>query len=56
MAGAGLAGSLAVLFLFDREGPRWHYLAALALSFTFLIGPSLHAILTGLVGVLSPPL
>jgi len=50
-----LAGGLMFLLMFDTVGVRWHYLAALLLSFTFLIGPALHSILSGIIGFLEEP-
>ena len=50
-----LAGGLMYLLLFDLDSPRWHYVAALLLSFVFLIGPALHSIITGIVGILEEP-
>lgn len=50
-----LVGGLTWLLMFDKENPRWHYLAALGLSFVFLIGPSFHSILTGIIGFMENP-
>lgn len=50
-----LVGSLVFLLMFDADSPRWIYLVALVVSFVFLIGPSFHSILTGLIGVMDPP-
>ena len=50
-----LVGGLTWLLMFDKESPRWHYLAALGLSFIFLIGPSFHSILTGIIGFMENP-
>ena len=53
VAASLLVGGLLYLLLFDvQNSQRWHYLAVLTLSFTFLIGPALPSILSGLVGVL----
>jgi hypothetical protein len=41
--------------LFDVAAPRWPYLAALVLSFVFLIGPALHSFVTGVIGFLEEP-
>lgn len=50
-----LVGCLIFLMMFDSESPRWHYLVALVISFVFLIGPSFHSIMTGLIGILEAP-
>ena len=50
-----LSGGLLYLLMFDASGPRWHYLAALVLSFVFLIGPAFHSIITGIIGFLEEP-
>lgn len=50
-----LVGGLTWLLMFDTDSPRWHYLAALGLSFIFLIGPSFHSILTGIIGFMQNP-
>jgi hypothetical protein len=56
-AGAALllVGGLTWLLMFDTDSPRWHYLVALGLSFVFLIGPSFHSILTGIIGFMENP-
>jgi hypothetical protein len=54
-AALALTGGLLYLLLFDREGPRFIYLAVLLLSFVFLIGPSFHSILSAIVGFLEAP-
>ncbi len=50
-----LVGGLLWLLMFDTDSPRWHYLVALGLSFVFLIGPSFHSILTGIIGFMQSP-
>jgi hypothetical protein len=50
-----LVGGLTWLLMFDTDSPRWHYLVALGLSFIFLIGPSFHSILTGIIGFMQNP-
>jgi hypothetical protein len=50
-----LVGGLVSLLMFDTHGQRWHYLAALLLSFVFLIGPSFHSIITAIIGFLEEP-
>ena len=50
-----LVGGLLYLLMFDYRATRWHYLAALVLSFVFLIGPAFHSILTGVIGFLEDP-
>ncbi len=50
-----LVGGLVYLLLFDDQGQRWHYLAALIISFVFLIGPAFHSIMTGIIGLLQEP-
>ena len=50
-----LVGSLVYLLMFDDNGQRWHYLAALGISFIFLIGPAFQSILTGIIGILQAP-
>ncbi len=50
-----LVGGLTWLLMFDTESPRWYYLAALGLSFVFLIGPSFHSILSGVIGLMQSP-
>jgi len=50
-----LVGGLTWLLMFDTTSPRWHYLAALVISFVFLIGPAFHSILTGVIGFLEDP-
>ena len=50
-----LVGCLIFLMMFDTDSPRWHYLVAVVISFVFLIGPSFHSIMTGLIGVLEAP-
>ena len=50
-----LVGGLLWLLMFDRDSPRWLYLAALLISFVFLIGPAFHSILTGVIGFLEEP-
>ena len=50
-----LVGGLVYLLLFDDQGQRWHYLAALVISFVFLIGPAFHSIMTGIIGFLREP-
>lgn len=50
-----LVGGLVYLLMFDADGQRWHYLAALVISFTFLIGPAFHSIMTGIIGFLEEP-
>jgi hypothetical protein len=55
VAAVMLVGGLVWLLLFDVQSPRWHYLAALLISFVFLIGPALHSFLTGIIGFLQEP-
>jgi len=50
-----LVGGLVFLLMFDTNGQRWHYLAALLISFIFLIGPAFHSIITGIIGFLEEP-
>ncbi|MFG0334821.1 MAG: hypothetical protein ACF8TS_15810 [Maioricimonas sp. JB049] len=50
-----LVGGLLWLLMFDMDGQRWLYLAALVLSFVFLIGPAFHSILSGIIGFLEEP-
>jgi len=50
-----LVGGLVSLLMFDTNGQRWHYLAALLISFVFLIGPAFHSIITGIIGFLEEP-
>ena len=50
-----LTGGLVYLLMFDTETPRWYYLVALVISFVFLIGPALHSIMTGIIGMLREP-
>jgi hypothetical protein len=55
-AGAvALVGGLLFLLMFDVNGARLFYLIILVLSFIFLIGPSFHTILSGIVGFLEAP-
>ncbi len=55
IAAISLVGGLCILILFDEKGPRWLYFAALGMSFTFLIGPAFHSMLTGAVGLMPGP-
>lgn len=55
VAAMTLVGSLIFLMMFDTESPRWHYIAALMISFVFLIGPAFQSILTGIIGVMAEP-
>ena len=55
MAALMLVGGLVTLLLFDTKGQRWHYVAALVISFVFLIGPSFHSIITAIIGFLEEP-
>lgn len=55
VAAMTLVGSLIFLMMFDTESPKWHYVAALMVSFVFLIGPAFQSILTGIIGVLAEP-
>jgi hypothetical protein len=50
-----LVSGLIFLLMFDATSPRWHYLAALVISFVFLIGPAFHSIMTGIIGFLEGP-
>jgi len=50
-----LVGGLLFLLMFDVDGQRWYYVVVLGLSFTFMIGPSFHSILSAIIGFLSPP-
>ena len=50
-----LVGGLVYLLMFDADGQRWHYLAAMVISFVFLIGPAFHSIITGIIGFLQEP-
>jgi hypothetical protein len=50
-----LVGGLVYLLMFDQDGQRWHYLAAMVISFVFLIGPAFHSIITGIIGFLQEP-
>ena len=54
-AALALVGGLLYLLMFDTEGKRIFYLVILVLSFVFMIGPSFHSILTGIVSLMSPP-
>ena len=54
-AALALVGGLVTLML-NEDGPsRWHYLAALVVSFVFLIGPAFHSILSGVIGGMHGP-
>ena len=50
-----LVGGLLFLLMFDKGKERILYLAVLALSFFFMIGPSFHSILSAIVGFLQAP-
>jgi hypothetical protein len=54
-AALSLVGGLLYLLLFDISTARWQYLVALTISFVFLIGPSFHSIISGIVGFLQEP-
>ncbi len=49
-----LTGGLLYLILFDTNG-RLFYFMTLVLSFTFMIGPSFHSIISAVVGFLEAP-
>lgn len=55
VAALALAGGLLYLALFDSNGKPLYYLAALLMSFVFLIGPSMHSLLTSVIGFLEAP-
>ena len=55
LAAMSLVGGLLYLLMFDEEGKRIFYLAVLILSFVFMIGPSFHSILSGIIGVMNAP-
>lgn len=55
VAAMSLVGGLLYLLMFDEEGKRIFYLAILILSFVFMIGPSFHSILSGLIGLMDAP-
>lgn len=50
-----LVGGLLCLILFETGNGRLIYFATLVLSFTFMIGPSFHSILSAIVGFLKAP-
>jgi hypothetical protein len=54
-SGLLLVGCLLALILFDSGYQRALYFATLVLSFTFMIGPSFHSLLSAVVGVLEAP-
>lgn len=54
-SGMCLVGGLLTLLMFDKEGPRIGYLAVLALSFVFMIGPSFHTFMSAIVGLMTAP-
>jgi len=54
-AALALVGGLLYLLMFDTEGKRIFYLVILVLSFVFMIGPSFHSILSGIVSLMRPP-
>ena len=55
VAAMSLVGGLLYLLMFDEEGKRIFYLAVLVLSFVFMIGPSFHSILSGIIGLMNAP-
>jgi len=55
IAALGLVGGLVYLLMFDTAPTRWHYLAALVMSFVFMIGPAFHSIITTIIGILEAP-
>jgi hypothetical protein len=55
LAAMSLVGGLLYLLMFDQEGKRIFYLAVLVLSFVFMIGPSFHSILSGIIGLMNAP-
>jgi hypothetical protein len=55
VAALSLVGGLLYLLFFDTNSARWHYLVALTLSFVFLIGPTFHSIISGIIGFLEEP-
>lgn len=55
-AGAlALVGGLLYLLLFDVDSNRLYYFMVLGLSFVFLIGPSMHSILSAFIGMMHAP-
>jgi len=50
-----LVGGLLYLLMFDLQGNRLYYLMTLALSFVFLIGPSLQSVMSALMGLMNGP-
>jgi hypothetical protein len=54
-AALALVGGLLYLLMFDIEGKRLFYVVILVLSFVFMIGPSFHSILSGIVSLMRPP-
>ena len=55
VAALALVGGLIYLLMFDVEGKRVFYIVILVLSFVFMIGPSFHSILSGIVSLMRPP-
>ena len=55
IAALGLVGGLIYLLLFDPAPVRWYYLAALLIAFVFMIGPSFHSIVSGIIGFMEAP-
>lgn len=54
-ASLSLVGGLLYLLMFDVNTNRLYYYLTLVLSFVFLIGPSLHSIMSAIVGVMHSP-
>lgn len=54
-AALSLIGGLLYLLMFDLNGNRLFYFMTLALSFVFLIGPSLQSVLSAVIGLMNPP-
>ena len=54
-AALSLVGGLLYLLMFDNGGRRVFYFVILLLSFVFMIGPSLHSMMSALVGFLRAP-
>jgi len=55
IAALALVGGLLYLLMFDTEGKRIFYIVILVLSFVFMIGPSFHSILSGIISLMRPP-
>ena len=54
-AALSLVGGLLYLLMFDVNSNRLYYYLTLVLSFIFLIGPSLHSIMSTVVGLMHSP-